>query len=183
MNDWIDICRIDDIPVLGARRVRRPAGTDVAIFRTESGRVFALLDRCPHKGGPLSQGIVFGEHVACPLHNWAISLEDGQARAPDVGCATRFAVRVEGDVVSLLASELATLAIDDADLAGVDPATPLRCAQDDGLAAGRATAMAHDCANPQPQSANPQPRSANPVSSCAQSQDPRVQKTIPIVSA
>jgi nitrite reductase (NADH) small subunit len=117
MTEWKAICRIDDIPVLGARRVRRPAGTDVAIFRTESNRIFALLDRCPHKGGPLSQGIVFGEHVACPLHNWAISLEDGQARAPDVGCATHFAVRVEGDVVSLLASELATLAIDDADAA------------------------------------------------------------------
>ena len=117
MSEWKTICRIDDIPVLGARRVRRPAGTDVAIFRTESNRVFALLDRCPHKGGPLSQGIVFGEHVACPLHNWAISLEDGQARAPDIGCATRFAVRVEGDVVSLLADELATLAIDDADAA------------------------------------------------------------------
>ena len=116
-NDWIRICRVDDIPKLGARRVRRPSGTDVAVFRTDDDRVFALLDRCPHKGGPLSQGIVFGEHVACPLHNWAISLEDGQARAPDIGCATRFAVRVEDRAVSLLASELATLAIDDADAA------------------------------------------------------------------
>jgi nitrite reductase (NADH) small subunit len=114
MNDWIEICRIDDIPVLGARRVRRPAGTDVAVFRTDADRVFALLDRCPHKGGPLSQGIVFGEHVACPLHNWAISLVDGEARAPDIGCAVRFAVRVDGDVVSLRVDELATLAIDDA---------------------------------------------------------------------
>jgi len=113
MNDWIDICRIDDIPVLGARRVRRPAGTDVAIFRTESGRVFALLDRCPHKGGPLSQGIVFGEHVACPLHNWAIALTDGAARAPDVGCTPRFVVRVVDGAVSLDARELASLALED----------------------------------------------------------------------
>ena len=126
MNDWTFICRIDDIPVLGARRVRRPAGTDVALFRTADDRVFALLDRCPHKGGPLSQGIVFGEHVACPLHNWAISLVDGEARAPDVGCATRFAVRVEGGAVSLLAGELAALAVDEAALAGVDPATARR---------------------------------------------------------
>jgi nitrite reductase (NADH) small subunit len=125
MSDWIQICRVDDIPVLGARRVRRPAGTDVAIFRTESDRVFALLDRCPHKGGPLSQGIVFGEHVACPLHNWAISLEDGQARAPDIGCATRFAVRVEGGAVSLLAGELATLAVED----GADAAAALAAAR------------------------------------------------------
>ena len=125
MSDWTYICLVDDIPVLGARRVRRPAGTDVAIFRTESDRIFALLDRCPHKGGPLSQGIVFGEHVACPLHNWAISLEDGQARAPDIGCATRFAVRVEGDAVSLLASELATLAVDD----GADAVAALAAAR------------------------------------------------------
>ena len=114
MDDWKLICRVDDIPVLGARRVRRPAGTDVAVFRTADDRVFALLDRCPHKGGPLSQGIVFGEHVACPLHNWAISLVDGEARAPDIGCATRFAVRVDNGEVSLLASEIATLAIADA---------------------------------------------------------------------
>src|SRR6516225_3181545 len=114
MNDWTYICRVDDIPVLGARRVRRPAGTDVAIFRTESDRIFALLDRCPHKGGPLSQGIVFGEHVACPLHNWAIALVDGTARAPDVGCTTRFAVQVIDGAVSLDARELATLALGDA---------------------------------------------------------------------
>src|SRR5471030_2811035 len=117
MDDWKLICRIDDIPVLGARRVRRPAGDD---------RIFALLDRCPHKGGPLSQGIVFGEHVACPLHNWAISLVDGEARAPDVGCATRFSVRVEGGVVSLSAGELATLGVNEGMLAGVDPATARR---------------------------------------------------------
>jgi len=113
MNDWKKICRVDDIPVLGARRVRRAAGADVAVFRTADDRVFALLDRCPHKGGPLSQGIVFGEHVACPLHNWAISLVDGEARAPDIGCATRFAVRVDAGVVSLLAHELATVATQD----------------------------------------------------------------------
>ena len=112
MDDWNFICRVEDIPVLGARRVHRAEGADVAVFRTSDDRVFALLDRCPHKGGPLSQGIVFGDHVACPLHNWAISLVDGEARAPDVGCATRFAVRVEDGAVSLLASELATKAVD-----------------------------------------------------------------------
>src|SRR3954470_12774021 len=120
MDDWKIICRVDDIPVLGARRVRRPAGADVAVFRTSEDRVFALLDRCPHKGGPLSQGIVFGDHVACPLHNWAISLVDGQARAPDVGCATRFEVRLEAGEVSLRADELATLAITEPPVAADD---------------------------------------------------------------
>ncbi len=169
MSDWKDICRVDDIPSLGARRVRRSAGGDVAVFRTADDRVFALLDRCPHKGGPLSQGIVFGEHVACPLHNWTISLEDGQARAPDVGCATRFAVRVVEGVVSLRGDELATLAMDDA-LAGVDPATARRMTAT--LSADSGAASACDA-----------PSALSGLSSCAQSQDPRVPKTIPIVAA
>jgi nitrite reductase (NADH) small subunit len=128
MKDWKEICRVDDIARLGARRVRRPAGADVAVFRTADDRVFALLDRCPHQGGPLSQGIVFGEQVACPLHNWAISLVDGQARAPDIGCATRFAVRVDDGVVSLLASELASLAVEDTPLAGARKTLPIASA-------------------------------------------------------
>jgi nitrite reductase (NADH) small subunit len=108
-RDWVRICTVSDIPPLGARRVGREGKGDVAVFRSASDRIFALLDRCPHKGGPLSQGIVFGEHVACPLHNWAIGLADGQARAPDHGCTTRFAVKVEGDTVYLDRAELATL--------------------------------------------------------------------------
>ncbi|MEJ5152062.1 nitrite reductase small subunit NirD [Comamonas sp. MYb396] len=107
MNEWITICAIDEIPVLGARRVARAQGLDVAVFRTASGEVFALLDRCPHKGGPLSQGLVFGSSVACPLHNWTIALATGQAAAPDEGCTPRFAVRLEGSAVQLRADELA----------------------------------------------------------------------------
>ncbi|GAA0760724.1 nitrite reductase small subunit NirD [Ideonella azotifigens] len=109
MTTWTPICRIDDIPVLGSRRVLREKGAAVALFRTETNEVFALLDRCPHKAGQLSQGIVFGSSVACPLHNWTIGLHDGQAAAPDVGCTPRFAVRIEDGAVSLKADELATL--------------------------------------------------------------------------
>ena len=112
MSDWKVICRVEDIPVLGSRRVARPQGMDVAVFRNDQDQVFALLDRCPHKGGPLSQGIVFGTSVACPLHNWTISLEDGAARAPDEGCAVTFACKVEAGVVSLDNAELATRAIE-----------------------------------------------------------------------
>ena len=111
MNHWIRICHVDDIPVLGARRVARQAGAEVAVFRTADDQVFALLDRCPHKGGPLSQGIVFGHSVACPLHNWTIGLVDGQAQAPDRGCTARFAVRVDDGEVFLDSEELATRAI------------------------------------------------------------------------
>jgi nitrite reductase (NADH) small subunit len=112
MPNWIPICRVDDIPVLGARRVARAQGAEVAVFRTSTDKVFAVLDRCPHKGGPLSQGIVFGESVACPLHNWTIDLGSGCAKAPDEGCAQRFAVQVDNDQVALDADELATLATD-----------------------------------------------------------------------
>ncbi|MBV8619333.1 MAG: nitrite reductase small subunit NirD [Curvibacter sp.] len=106
MSDWKLICRVDDIPLLGARRVSRANGLEVSLFRTGQDEVFALLDRCPHKGGPLSQGIVFGRSVACPLHNWTIGLADGQAQAPDVGCTPRFQVRVEDGQVYLDADEL-----------------------------------------------------------------------------
>jgi nitrite reductase (NADH) small subunit len=112
MSDWKVICRVEDIPVLGARRVARPRGAPVAVFRNQQNQVFALLDRCPHKGGPLSQGIVFGTSVACPLHNWTIGLADGCAKAPDEGCTPKFACRVEDGAVLLDADELATHAID-----------------------------------------------------------------------
>lgn len=112
MSQWTPICQVDDIPVLGSRRVARDQGLDIAVFRNDKDEVFALLDRCPHKGGPLSQGIVFGTHVACPLHNWSIGLCDGQASAPDEGCTPKFAVKVEDGVVHLDAHELATRATD-----------------------------------------------------------------------
>ena len=112
MSEWISICMIDDIPVLGARRVTRAQGLDVAVFRNAENEVFALLDRCPHKGGPLSQGIVFGRSVACPLHNWTIALVSGEAAAPDEGCTPYFSVRLEGDEVQLRADELASRALE-----------------------------------------------------------------------
>jgi nitrite reductase (NADH) small subunit len=98
---WRFVCKLDELPVLGARVVERSEdeGGNVAVFRNDKDVVFALLDKCPHKGGPLSQGIVFGERVACPLHNWTIELKSGEAVAPDVGCTKRFAVKIEaGDV-------------------------------------------------------------------------------------
>ena len=112
MTEWVKVCRVDDIAPLGSRRVARERGIAVALFRAADDRVFALLDRCPHKGGPLSQGIVFGHSVACPLHNWTIALADGQAQAPDHGCTVPFACKVEDGDVSLDADELATRALD-----------------------------------------------------------------------
>ena len=95
MSKLLDLCALEEIPRLGARRVARADGVQVAVFRTSDDCVFALRDRCPHKAGPLSQGIVFGHRVACPLHNWSIGLDDGCAAAPDEGTVQRFPVRVE----------------------------------------------------------------------------------------
>lgn len=97
---WTRVCLLEDIPQLGARVVKSAHG-NIAVFRAAGDEVFALLDKCPHKGGPLSQGIVFGRKVACPLHNWNIGLDDGQAVAPDHGCARSFPVRLEAGAVFL----------------------------------------------------------------------------------
>jgi nitrite reductase (NADH) small subunit len=91
----IQICKLTDIPVLGSRIVKRTGEIDIAIFRNDQDQVFAVLDSCPHKGGPLSQGIVHGTSVTCPLHAWKIGLADGEAQAPDVGCVKRFEVKIE----------------------------------------------------------------------------------------
>ncbi len=111
MTTWIYICQVDDIPRQGARRVARLRGLEVALFRTADERIYALLDWSPCKGGPLSQGLVFGASVACPLHGWTIGLADGQALAPDEGSTPRFSVKVEGGAVHLDAQELAQRAL------------------------------------------------------------------------
>jgi len=100
MNNWKSVCSLDDIPRLGSRVVKS-AGGDIALFRSADDRVFALDDRCPHKGGPLSQGIVAGERVTCPLHGWLIALGDGNAVAPDSGCVKRHEARVDAGRVLL----------------------------------------------------------------------------------
>ena len=101
---FVYVCRVDDLPPLGARVIARP-GCDVAVFRAGGDKVFAVDDRCPHRGGPLSQGIVFGDRVACPLHGWTIGLADGCAVAPDEGCVRRHPVRVEDGQVYLALGE------------------------------------------------------------------------------
>ena len=101
MSDWIEVGTLNDIPKLGARVVSRTDG-DIAVFRTSEDKVFALRDKCPHKGGQLSQGIVLGDRVACPLHDWKIGLDNGvAAAAPDEGCAASFPIKMEGEKIML----------------------------------------------------------------------------------
>jgi nitrite reductase (NADH) small subunit len=100
MSVWKRLAVLDDIPRLGSRVVKSDGG-DIAVFRTADDQVFALHDQCPHKGGPLSQGIVHGKQVACPLHGWNIGLADGKAQAPDEGQAGCIEVKLEGGEVFL----------------------------------------------------------------------------------
>lgn len=102
MTDWIDIGSLDDIPRLGARTVDTPDG-QIAVFRTATDEVFAMTNRCPHRGGSLADGIVSGRKVACPLHNWVIDLNSGMAEAPDEGCTTTYPIRIEGGRLWLMA--------------------------------------------------------------------------------
>jgi len=106
--NWVEIGTINDIPRRGARCVNTPEGR-IAVFRTMEDQIFAIDDHCPHKGGPLSQGIVHGASVTCPLHNWVISLETGKALGADEGSVKTIAIRLDGDRI-LAALELAAMA-------------------------------------------------------------------------
>lgn len=98
MSNWIEVAALNDIPPLGARVLETEAGR-IAVFRTSDDEVFAINDACPHKQGPLSQGIVAGHTVTCPLHNWKIDLASGQALAPDEGCTNTYQAKVEDNRV------------------------------------------------------------------------------------
>jgi nitrite reductase (NADH) small subunit len=109
MKKWTEVINLEEIPRLGTR-VLRTDTMDIALFRTSVDEVFALKDSCPHKGGPLSQGIVHGNTVTCPLHNWKIDLNSGEALAPDEGCSHRFPVKIENGKVYLALSVEAAVA-------------------------------------------------------------------------
>jgi nitrite reductase (NADH) small subunit len=107
---WVEVGTINAIPRRGSRIVRTPQG-DVALFRTEEDQVFALDDRCPHRNGPLSQGIIAGDTVICPLHNWTISLASGEALGADKGCVKTHAVQVVDGLVYLSFARLVRRAV------------------------------------------------------------------------
>lgn len=106
--NWFDIGAIDDIPLRGARCVATPQGR-IGVFRTAGDTIYAIEDHCPHRGGPLSEGIVHGASVTCPLHNWVFSLETGQAQGPDEGSVKTIPVKVVNGRISL-GLELAAMA-------------------------------------------------------------------------
>jgi len=102
---WLDIGPVSQLPALGARTLPVQGGYEIAIFRTANGSVYALVNKCPHKQGPLSQGIVHDTSVTCPLHNWRISLITGQALGEDKGCVPTIPVKIEGGRIMLARAE------------------------------------------------------------------------------
>ena len=102
MSDWKKICALGDVPVLGARVVDSDTHGRIAVFRNAADEVFAVHDKCPHKAGPLSQGIVHGDTVTCPLHSWKISLRSGEALGEDKGCVPTIPVKVDAGRIYLL---------------------------------------------------------------------------------
>jgi nitrite reductase (NADH) small subunit len=105
MSALIDIGAIADIPVRGARLVKTAEGC-IAVFRTAENEAFAIDDTCPHKGGPLSQGIVHGRFVTCPLHNWVIALDSGAAQGADSGQARTYPLQIVNGRILLVAGTL-----------------------------------------------------------------------------
>jgi nitrite reductase (NADH) small subunit len=104
-NNWIEIGVLSDVPRRGARCITTAMGK-IAVFRTASDEVFAVDDKCPHKGGPLSQGIIHGAQVTCPLHNWVFSLQTGKAQGADEGAVRTYPMRTENGCLFIDASIL-----------------------------------------------------------------------------
>lgn len=109
MSDWIDVGASGDIAPRTSRKLTL-GGQPIALIRAGDGALFAIIDKCPHKGGPLSDGIIHGRAVTCPLHNWTISLESGQALGADTGCTTTLGVKEEAGRVLLDTSSLSVRA-------------------------------------------------------------------------
>lgn len=107
---WMSVCSLADIPSYGSRKLHVGRIT-VALIRTEGEQVYALEDRCPHRGGPLSEGIVSADRVACPLHGQCVELATGRTIAPDEGCTQRFALRVVDGEVQMRREELMSPAV------------------------------------------------------------------------
>jgi nitrite reductase (NADH) small subunit len=106
LGEWLDVGSVDDVPLRGARTIATGQG-DIAVFKAADGTLFALWDKCPHRGGPLSQGIVHGHAVTCPLHNWVISLATGSAMGADSGCTRKVPLKVEDGRICLSAQAVA----------------------------------------------------------------------------
>ncbi|MCM2536146.1 nitrite reductase small subunit NirD [Neobacillus pocheonensis] len=104
------ISTITRIPVANYSNLKVRAGysikiddKEIALFKLTNGEVYAIENHSPHpKGGVLTEGLVSGDYVFCPVYDWKISLVDGKVQAPDVGQVRTFQVEVENDIVFIV---------------------------------------------------------------------------------
>ena len=101
VNKWVRITGIENIPLREGRGVQI-AGHDIAIFNL-GDRILAVENKCPHRGGPLADGIVSGSNVVCPLHAWKVDLASGEVvnQSMNAPCIKTYATRFENGVVLL----------------------------------------------------------------------------------
>lgn len=92
--------KLSDIDERGSRTFQLE-DLEIAIFKLADGSILAIENRCPHKGGSLSEGMVCGKIVHCPLHDWRIDLQTGLVNEPDDGCVTTFATEVDHESGSI----------------------------------------------------------------------------------
>jgi nitrite reductase (NADH) small subunit len=97
---FVPVCELAELPV-GLGRPFDVGGHRVAVFRTRTGKVFAVANRCPHKGGPLADGMLAGEQVVCPYHAFRYSADTGECDQPGACAVTTYPVEVIGDTVSV----------------------------------------------------------------------------------
>lgn len=98
------ICDVLDLPQKLGKTVTI-GRKEIAVFKMENGKIRAIENRCPHKGGVLAEGILSGEYVFCPMHDWKISVKDGKVQSPDVGCVQTYPVEVKDGQVYVLVRE------------------------------------------------------------------------------
>lgn len=98
MKTWIAVININEIPSMGSR-VLYYKDEEIAIFKTKNDSIHAISNLCPHKKGKLSEGLVHEEMVTCPLHNWDIDLNTGEAKGEDCDCTTTYETMIKEDLI------------------------------------------------------------------------------------
>jgi nitrite reductase (NADH) small subunit len=98
---WVRVTQVENIPPREGRAAV-VGDRELAIFNL-GDRFLAVDNRCPHKAGPLCDGIVAGHAVVCPLHAWKVNLESGAVERPasEHACVNPYATRVDGGIVSV----------------------------------------------------------------------------------
>ncbi|MFW7381538.1 MAG: nitrite reductase small subunit NirD [Oligoflexus sp.] len=103
-KNWYLIGTIHDIPRQGAQLLQF-GDRQLGIFRTYQDEFYAINAQCPHAGGPLTEGLIHGHYVSCPLHDWTINLKTGICQAPDEGQVSCYPLLIDGEDIWIALQE------------------------------------------------------------------------------